>query len=79
VSDEYIPPLVSFPGAPLTPEVVLHRTLNKLEHIKGVTVIIQWKADESFSVDWSTMNKSELYMSARVLDQTAVESARSDP
>lgn len=72
MSEPYEPKLVMLPGAPPSVEVILHRTLAKLDHIKGVTVVIQWKADESFSVDWSTMSKSELYMAARVLDLTAV-------
>ena len=76
MSEPYVPKIVGLPGAPPSPELVLHRTLGKLEHIKSVTVIIQWKADDSFSVDLSTMTKSELYMSARVLDQTAVDEAQ---
>jgi len=68
----YDPPLVHLPGTRLTPEVVLHRTMNKLEHIKAVVVIIQWD-DETFNVDWSQMKASELAMSSLILNQTATD------
>ena len=51
---DYVPPLVHLPGTRLTPEVVLHRTLNKGARIKGVVVIIQWD-DDSMGVDWSSL------------------------
>lgn len=49
------------PGTRLTPEVVLHRTLNKIDRIKGVVVVIQWD-DDSMDVDWSQMTVSALHM-----------------
>ena len=46
MGDDYIPPLVHLPGTRLTPEVVLHRTINKMQRIKGVAIVIQWDDDE---------------------------------
>jgi hypothetical protein len=57
--------LVHLPGTQLTPGVVLHRTLNKLDRIKAVAVVIQWD-DDTFDVDWSQQKTSELVMSAAV-------------
>lgn len=68
MSDDYDPPLVHLPGTKLTPEVVLHRTLNKLSHIKSVVVIIKWN-DDSFDTDHSLQSVSDLCVSARVLDR----------
>ena len=68
--DEYDPKLVHLPGTKLTPEVVLHRTLNKIDQIKAVAVVIQWD-DDALSVDWSQMKVSELCMVATMLDVTA--------
>ena len=68
MSDEYAPKLVHLPGTELTPEVVLHRTLNKNGRIKAVMVVIQWD-DESFDTDWSMMKVSELCMGIRVLER----------
>lgn len=65
---EYEPKLVHLPGTVLTPEVVLHRTLNKSEHIKSVAVVIQW-ADGSFDVDWSQMQMSEMCMASMVIQK----------
>lgn len=62
--------IVHLPGTKLTPEVALHRTLSKLEHIKAVTIIIQWD-DDTFDVDWSSMKASELAMASLVLQNTA--------
>jgi hypothetical protein len=59
--------LVHLPGTLLTPNVVLHRTLEKLDHVKGVIVIIQWK-DNTMAVDWSSFALSELAMASMVLD-----------
>ena len=66
---EYDPPLVHLPGTPLTPEVVLHRTLNKRDHIAAVAIVIQWK-DGTFDTDHSLMSVADLCMAARMLDKT---------
>ena len=68
---EYIPRLVHLPGTKLTPEVVLHRTLNKLARIKAVAVVIQWD-DDTFSSDWSQMRVSELCMASVIFNQDVV-------
>lgn len=64
----YEPKLIHLPGTRLTPEVVLHRTLAKLDNIKSVNVIIQWK-DDTFSTDHSSQRVSELTMGVMVVDQ----------
>lgn len=63
---DYTPPLVSLPGATVSPEVLLHRTLNKIKHIKAVVIVIQWD-DDTFDPDWSSMKVSELCMAEKVL------------
>ena len=63
----YEPRLVHLPGTTLTPEVVLHRTLQKLDRIKAVVVVIQWD-DDTYAADWSQMRVSELCMAAMDLD-----------
>ena len=52
MNGNWIPKILHLPGTKLTPEVVLHRTLTKLPHIKSVCIVIQWD-DDSFDVDWS--------------------------
>ena len=50
----YVRKLVQLPGASPSPLAVLHRTLNKVEHIRAVVVLIQWKQpDTAIAVDWS--------------------------
>ena len=68
MSEDYKPRMVHLPGTRLTPEVVLHRTLGKLEHIKAVTIVIQWNNDE-FATDWSQQKMSELCMATMHLDE----------
>lgn len=67
--NEYEPKIVHLPGTELSPEVVLHRTLAKIDRIKAVTIVIQWD-DESFDADWSSMKTSELCMAAILLQGT---------
>jgi hypothetical protein len=62
--------IIHLPGTKLTPEVVLHRTLTKLPHIKSVVVVIQWD-DGSVECDWSSMMVSDLCMGAMALDEEA--------
>jgi hypothetical protein len=70
----YEPKLVHLPGTRLAPAVVLHRTLDKLDRIRAVTVVIQWD-DDTFDVDWSQMKASELAMASLVLGKTATDIA----
>lgn len=72
---DYDPPLVHMPGTKLTPEVLLHRTLNKVARIKAVTIVIQWD-DDTFDIDWSSMKVSELCMGALILQDEATSVAR---
>lgn len=61
MSEAYNPPLVHLPGTRLSPEVLLHRTLNKKDRIKAVVVVIQWD-DLTFDIDWSSMEMRDLCM-----------------
>lgn len=72
MSDDYEPKLVHLPGTRLTPEVVLHRTLNKLDQIKSVIVIIQWD-DESHEIDWSQQPTSAMCTSVVALQYQAAK------
>lgn len=63
---EYDPPLVHLPGTVLTPEVVLHRTLNKVHRIKAVSIVIQWD-DGTFVCDWSRQATPEFVTAAAAL------------
>jgi hypothetical protein len=72
--EAYDPPLVHLPGTKLTPEVVLHRTINKLDRIKGVFVVIQWD-DETFDADWSQMKVSELALAALLMSHEVTKVA----
>ena len=65
---DFIPKLVHLPNTALSPKVVLHRTLDKIDHIKSVVVIIQWNNDE-FATDWSQMKVSELCMATMHLQE----------
>jgi len=65
---DYVPKLVHLPGTAVSPQLVLHRTLDKLEHIKAVTVIIQRNNDE-YATDWSQMRVSELCMASMHFDE----------
>lgn len=73
MSDEkpYDPPLVHLPGTKLTPAVVLHRTLNKIDHIKAVLVVIQWN-DDTLACDWSQMTTADMCMASMVASDTAL-------
>lgn len=70
----YEPKIVHLPGTTLTPEVVVHRTLQKLDRIKAVLVVIQWD-DETFDLDWSQMKTSELCMAAMCAHRKAARVA----
>lgn len=72
---KYEPKLVSLPGSSVSPEVSLHRTLNKLDRIKAVAVIIQWD-DGTFNCDWSTFKISELCMAAKVFSMEVEDEIR---
>ena len=66
---DYEPKLVHLPNTRLSPEVVLHRSLAKLDHIEHVLVVIGWK-DGTVDCDWSQMKMSELcYAAVRLMDE----------
>jgi hypothetical protein len=62
--------VITMPGVAVSPEVVLHRTLQKLERVKAVVVVIMLD-DDSMYCDWSSLKPSELAMASLVLDSTA--------
>jgi hypothetical protein len=65
----YIPKVIPLNSKAHTPELVLNRTQQKLEHIKSVVIVIHWK-DDSVAVDWSNMKTSELCLASMVLQET---------
>ena len=65
---DYVPRLVQLPGTETSPQLVLHRTLDKLAHIKAITVVIQWNNNE-YTTDWSQMRVSELCMATAHLQE----------
>jgi hypothetical protein len=68
----YDPPLVHMPGTKLAPSVVLHRTLNKIDRIKSVVVVIQWD-DDTYDVDWSSQKVSDLAFGNVILTRVVNE------
>mgnify|MGYP001570167661 CR=1 FL=1 len=69
---DYEPKIVHLPGTELSPTVVLHRTLAKVDRIRAVTIIIQWD-DETYDADWSSMKVSELSLASVVLQKTVTD------
>ena len=51
-----------------SPQVTLERTLDKVQRIKAVAIVIQWD-DETYDCDWSTMKASELCLASMVLHE----------
>ncbi len=51
--------IVHLEGTDLSAEVVLHRTIEKLDRIKSVYILIEWD-DESVDCDWSTQEISKI-------------------
>ena len=70
---DYEAKIVHLPGTKLSPEVVLHRTLQKVGRIKAVAIVIQWD-DESYEMDWSLMKNCELCMASMVFHKNAENS-----
>ena len=64
--------IIHLVGTRLSPEVVLHRTLNKLDRIKSVSIVIQWD-DDSMDVDWSQQTVSTLCMGSMVFSRTVMK------
>jgi len=75
---EYNPRLVHLPNTKLMPEVVLHRTLNKLDSIKAVAIVIQWN-DDTFDCDWSQMRVSELCMASMSFNDEVLKTMKGYP
>lgn len=71
----YLRPLVHLPGTPLTPEVVLHRTMNELDRIASVIVVIVFK-DNTIEVDRSRMKMETLAWASMTLTDEANRAMR---
>ena len=65
------------PGTMLSPKVVLARTMDKVDRIKSVSIIIQWD-DDTFDSDWSCQKVSELCMGSMSHDDTVRSLLRGD-
>ncbi len=60
--------LVHLPGTRLGPKEVLYRTLNKVEDIESVAIMIRWKEDGALSADWSQMKMTVLASLSKLFD-----------
>ena len=69
--------IIHLPGTKLSPQVVLARTLTKIEHIESVVVLIGWK-DRSVALDWSEMNAADLAFMAMYFDDQVRAVIRGD-
>lgn len=69
--------IVHLRGTPLTPDVVLHRTLQDVKKISAIAVVIKWD-DDTYDVDWSRMTTSDLCMASMVLSDLATRVMRGD-
>jgi hypothetical protein len=67
----YKPKIIPLRGSDNTPEVVLHRTLLKVDRIKAVTIMIEWDNGDH-DVDWSIQDISELAATSKMLDYYAM-------
>lgn len=56
------------PGTILTPEVVLHRTLEKIKDIESVTIVVKNK-DGTYECDWSQQALSKFALGIQVLQE----------
>ena len=59
------------PNRDTTPQVVLERTLDKIDRIKSIAVVIVWKGeddDEEYGFDHSIMTTGTLGLCARILE-----------
>lgn len=71
----YEPKLVALNDRAHTPEVILHRTLNKVKRIKSLVLVIQWD-DTTLDCDWSQQKNSDLAFSALHLMSVAQDQAK---
>jgi len=69
--------IIHLPGTELTPQVVLHQTLELIANIKAVTIVIQWE-DDTFELDWSRQQTNDFCMAAMLLHATATRLAQGD-
>lgn len=67
--------IVHLPGSRVSPQVVLHQTLEKVSRVKAVTLVIQWD-DDTYDIDWSRQTASELCMGAVLLQAEAAKIAQ---
>jgi hypothetical protein len=54
------------PGTKLSPEVVLHRTLQHVDRIKSIVIIIDWD-DDTVGIDYSQQKMSTLTYAEKML------------
>lgn len=53
-----------------TPQIVLLRTLDKVDHIQGVAIVIKWKKG-TYDADWSMLSGGEFALMALILSEEA--------
>jgi hypothetical protein len=59
-----------------TVEVVLHRTLDKAEHIDKMIVLYRWKNSGGWTSDWSTVSISDMEFATTMLHLKASENMK---
>jgi hypothetical protein len=61
-----------------TPQIVLERTLDKVDKIQGVAIVIKWK-NGTYDSDWSMLTGGELALMALCLSEEARKKSLGPP
>jgi len=69
----YFRKLVPLRAQDTTARVVLERTIDKADRIKSVAIVIHWD-DDTFALEWSTMQNGTFACMAILLNQEAQKS-----
>ena len=62
-----------------TPRILLERTLDKVDDMESVAVVIKWKADGSYDSDWSMMKGGDLAIMALLLAEEVRKKSMGGP
>lgn len=65
------PKIEQFPGAKLSPEVLLHKMLEQADQIEAIAMVVHWRND-TVTTGCSNMNLGKLIMSALLLHDDAL-------
>ena len=64
--------IVDLPG-PVSPRRVLERTLDKLDDIDAVYVVIKWSDNRGYDTDWSKLSTGQLCMIGAITQRTVYQ------